>query len=224
MERCGGRRPPGRRRGAPSGSPRWWSARRCSWSRRRGSGPGCSRRTSRPTSTRPATPGWVRRDALAEDDPLEVARGFLGTPYVWGGLGHDGIDCSGGHLSFRAVGVRVPRDAADQAAAAPGRASAAGRPLLLRPARRGAQPRRFVTEVGLLHASHGVGVVEQPMPEERRATLLGAGRLPYDDRQWRRLAPGRRPAGTSTRRSGWSWASCDLPYLPRCPAAARPRR
>jgi hypothetical protein len=36
----------------------------------------------------------------------------------------------------------------------------------------------FVTEVGLLHASDGVGVVEQPMPDERRATLLGGGRLP----------------------------------------------
>jgi hypothetical protein len=32
--------------------------------------------------------------------------------------------------------------------------------------------------VGLLHASDGVGVVEQPMPDERRLTLLGAGRLP----------------------------------------------
>jgi hypothetical protein len=32
--------------------------------------------------------------------------------------------------------------------------------------------------VGLLHASDGVGVVEQPMPDERRAPLLGAGRLP----------------------------------------------
>ena len=35
-----------------------------------------------------------------------------------------------------------------------------------------------MTEGGLLHATDGVGVVEQPMPEERRATLLGAGRLP----------------------------------------------
>ena len=35
----------------------------------------------------------------------------------------------------------------------------------------------FVTESGLLHATEGVGVVEQPIPEERRAMLLGAGRL-----------------------------------------------
>jgi hypothetical protein len=133
-----------------------------------------------PTHLDPAGyPGWVRSDALT-DAPLSVARGFLGTPYLWGGLSRDGIDCSGlVHLAFRAVGVRVPRDAADQAAAAtpvdqprPGHLLFFGRP---------GEPVShigFVTEAGLLHASPAVGVVEEPMPEERRATLLGAGRLP----------------------------------------------
>ena len=133
-----------------------------------------------PTHLDPAGyPGWVRSDALTLADPLAVARGFLGTPYVWGGLGREGIDCSGlVHLSFRAVGARVPRDAADQAARAvpveqprPGDLYFFGRPD---------EPVShvgFVTERGLLHASDGVGVVEEPMPEERRATLLGAGRL-----------------------------------------------
>jgi cell wall-associated NlpC family hydrolase len=134
-----------------------------------------------PTYLDPAGyPGWVRGDALADDDPLSVARGFLGTPYVWGGLGHDGIDCSGlVHLSFRAVGVRVPRDAADQAAAAvpvdeprPGDLYFFGRPD------EAVSHVGFVTEVGLLHASNEVGVVEEAMPDGRRATLLGAGRLP----------------------------------------------
>jgi gamma-D-glutamyl-L-lysine dipeptidyl-peptidase len=136
-----------------------------------------------PTHLDPAGyPGWVHTDALAEDDPLAVARGFLGTAYVWGGLGRDGIDCSGlVHLSFRAVGVRVPRDAADQAAAAvpvqdprPGDLYFFGRPD------EAVSHVGFVTEVGLLHASQAVGVgrvVEEPMPDERRATLLGAGRL-----------------------------------------------
>ena len=133
-----------------------------------------------PTHLDPAGyPGWVRSDALAQGDPLAVARGFLGTPYVWGGLGRDGIDCSGlVHLSFRAIGSRVPRDAADQAAAAvpvedpqPGDLYFFGRPDET------VSHVGFVTEVGVLHASQAVGVVEEPMPEERRATLLGAGRL-----------------------------------------------
>jgi hypothetical protein len=132
-----------------------------------------------PTHLDPAGyPGWVRTAALGED-PLAVARGFLGTPYLWGGLGRDGIDCSGlVHASYRAVGLRVPRDAADQAAAAvavddprPGDLWFFGRPDE-RVSHVG-----FVTEVGLLHASPSLGVVEEPMPEERRATLLGAGRL-----------------------------------------------
>jgi hypothetical protein len=132
-----------------------------------------------PTHLDPAGyPGWVRTAALG-DDPLTVARGFLGAPYLWGGLGREGIDCSGlVHVSFRAVGLRVPRDAADQAAAAvpvtdprPGDLWFFGRPD---------EPVThvgFVTEVGLLHASQQAGVVEEPMPDQRRASLLGAGRL-----------------------------------------------
>jgi len=132
-----------------------------------------------PTHLDPAGyPGWVRSDALAED-PLAVARGFLGAPYLWGGLSRDGIDCSGlVHLAHRAVGVRVPRDAADQAAAAvpvaeprPGDLWFFGRPD------EAVSHVGFVTDLGLLHASPDAGVVEEPMPEERRATLLGAGRL-----------------------------------------------
>lgn len=134
-----------------------------------------------PTHLDPAGyPGWVRTEALAEDDPLAVARSFLGTPYVWGGLGRDGIDCSGlVHLSFRAVGSRVPRDAADQAAAAvPVVDPRPGDLYFFGQYDEAVSHVGFVTERGLLHATEGIGVVEQPMPEERRATLLGAGRLP----------------------------------------------
>jgi gamma-D-glutamyl-L-lysine dipeptidyl-peptidase len=55
----------------------------------------------------------VRRPTAAGE--MRVARGFLGTPYLWGGMSRAGIDCSGlTYRVFRAVGVVLPRDAADQ--------------------------------------------------------------------------------------------------------------
>lgn len=84
-------------------------------------------------------PGWVSADHLGDEveemadlhvpdgtfpdgveDPVDLARTLLGTPYVWGGLHPRGIDCSGlVHLVHRFLGLVVPRDARDQAAALP---------------------------------------------------------------------------------------------------------
>lgn len=46
-----------------------------------------------------------------ESDPVEVAKRFLGTPYLWGGKTCAGLDCSGlVQLALQSAGHECPRD------------------------------------------------------------------------------------------------------------------
>jgi hypothetical protein len=137
----------------------------------------------------------AQSDVLQGDDhrhlPLEAARAFLGTRYLWGGTSGWGVDCSGlVHLAFRLFGVVLPRDAHDQSSAAQ------LRPVPLDEVRSGdlyffAEPGRRVHHVGfasrpaandgtrwLLHAPGSAGIVEDvPMSPDRVQTLVSAGRV-----------------------------------------------
>jgi len=53
----------------------------------------------------------VAANDFRESDPVEVARRFLGTPYLWGGKTSAGLDCSGlVQLALQSTGLECPRD------------------------------------------------------------------------------------------------------------------
>ncbi len=129
--------------------------------------------------------------AFTGTDLLTDAGRFLGLRYLWGGTSSWGVDCSGlVHLVARRRGLRLPRDAFDQAVGPP------VRPVPLDAVRPGdlyffARPGARISHVGfasrpvgadgtrwMLHAPEGGGLVEDaPLAPHRRETLVSAARI-----------------------------------------------
>ncbi|MEU2988017.1 NlpC/P60 family protein [Micromonospora aurantiaca] len=143
-----------------------------------------------------ADPLWATEDDLVPlpaerpeaEKVLAVAERLRDLVYVWGGMSTDGIDCSGlVHLAWRRYGITLPRDADDQAAATSRVPLDAERPgdlyFFARPGRRihhvgivSAEPRGGRRR--MLHACYLTRrVVEEELPADRTATLVGAYRV-----------------------------------------------
>jgi cell wall-associated NlpC family hydrolase len=137
--------------------------------------------------------GWLRTDSLVGTwdpawlaprvpDPVAYARTLLGAPYLWGGMTERGIDCSGlVHMSFRAAGRVVPRDADQQEdAGEPVAEPSLGDLISYGDAEHADHIAFSVGEGRILHATGREGVkavVEECEPDELRARRRSAFRL-----------------------------------------------
>jgi cell wall-associated NlpC family hydrolase len=152
----------------------------------------------------PQPPGWVRaRDlTVAPSEPqaatsgrldaVNIAGQLLDVPYVWGGLTAYGVDCSGlVYLTYRMLGIELPRDAHDQADATTRIDAEEARPGdLYFFARNGkrihhigiATARTGSGKPAMIHAAGNYGkVVAEELTEERTETFVAAHRVFAED-------------------------------------------
>ncbi len=130
-------------------------------------------------------PGWVRDEAIEEGKgelpaaaagtPVEVARSYLGTRYLWGGLTEQGIDCSGlVHMAYRQLGRLVPRDADQQEDAGNEVVEPEAGDLVTygEPNAAADHIAFWLGDGRILHSTgrdDGIGVLEEPEPDDLRA-------------------------------------------------------
>lgn len=136
-------------------------------------------------------PGWIDLGSLSAQptgewlphpragDPVEEARSYLGTRYLWGGMSEHGIDCSGlVHMAWRRLGRLVPRDADQQAAAAAPVSEPEYGDLGVYGVERTTHIAFWLGSGRILHAAGGREVVEEDEPASLQEIRTGFVRLP----------------------------------------------